>query len=117
MCHRACCVLCYLTHSLQSLGCWYYHDNLDINEHRTHRLPWISRYQVESDLCLTIITAVGTGVEFTAHILLVFVSSLGTRENRMAASIALYDDDDNDAAEAISKGSEESCEVAQGSQW
>ncbi|MFH4978995.1 hypothetical protein AB6A40_005704 [Gnathostoma spinigerum] len=36
---------------------------------------------------VTIITAVGIGVEFTAHVVLSFLTSLGTRNDRMAACI------------------------------
>ncbi|VDD89840.1 unnamed protein product [Enterobius vermicularis] len=36
---------------------------------------------------VTIITAVGIGVEFTAHVVLAFLTSLGTRNDRMGACI------------------------------
>ncbi|KHN71235.1 Protein patched -like protein 1 [Toxocara canis] len=36
---------------------------------------------------VTIITAVGIGVEFTAHVVLAFLTSLGTRERRMVAAV------------------------------
>lgn len=32
---------------------------------------------------VTLITAVGIGVEFTAHVVLAFLTSLGTRDERM----------------------------------
>lgn len=34
---------------------------------------------------VTLITAVGIGVEFTAHVVLAFLTSLGTREERMVS--------------------------------
>jgi predicted RND superfamily exporter protein len=34
---------------------------------------------------VTLITAVGIGVEFTAHVVLAFLTSLGTRDDRMVA--------------------------------
>lgn len=36
---------------------------------------------------VTLITAVGIGVEFTAHVVLAFLTSLGTREERMHACL------------------------------
>uniref|UniRef100_A0AC35FVD7 SSD domain-containing protein n=1 Tax=Panagrolaimus sp. PS1159 TaxID=55785 RepID=A0AC35FVD7_9BILA len=36
---------------------------------------------------VTLITAVGIGVEFTAHVVLAFLTSLGTREERMASAM------------------------------
>ncbi|VIO93378.1 Patched protein homolog 1, putative [Brugia malayi] len=36
---------------------------------------------------VTVITAVGIGVEFTAHVVLAFLTSLGTRNDRMASCI------------------------------
>ncbi|VDK43168.1 unnamed protein product [Anisakis simplex] len=36
---------------------------------------------------VTIITAVGIGVEFTAHVVLAFLTSLGDRESRMASAV------------------------------
>uniref|UniRef100_A0AC35U3X0 SSD domain-containing protein n=1 Tax=Rhabditophanes sp. KR3021 TaxID=114890 RepID=A0AC35U3X0_9BILA len=36
---------------------------------------------------VTLITAVGIGVEFTAHVVLAFLTSLGTRDERMAACL------------------------------
>jgi predicted RND superfamily exporter protein len=36
---------------------------------------------------VTLITAVGIGVEFTAHVVFAFVTSLGNRNDRMAAAM------------------------------
>lgn len=36
---------------------------------------------------VTLITAVGIGVEFTAHVVLAFLTSLGTREERMISCL------------------------------
>jgi len=36
---------------------------------------------------VTLITAVGIGVEFTAHVVLAFLTSLGTRDERMVSCL------------------------------
>lgn len=36
---------------------------------------------------VTLITAVGIGVEFTAHVVMAFLTSLGSRDQRMAQAV------------------------------
>ena len=42
-------------------------------------------FQLNPISAVTLITAVGIGVEFTAHVVLAFLTSLGTRNQRMIA--------------------------------